>query len=102
MLKKARFVVIETTACARILRPIRYPADGLLRCGKTSVAKGLGWALDRLGAPRRVTAPLARLTMDGVRVLAPTRPRGGRSNESWMAQENLSAGGDEGEAVGFS
>jgi predicted transcriptional regulator of viral defense system len=64
-----------------------------LRYGKASVAKRLGWALDRTGAPRRVTAPLAKLPMDGVRVLDPTRPRGGRYNERWMVQENLSAGG---------
>jgi predicted transcriptional regulator of viral defense system len=64
-----------------------------LRFGKASVAKRVGWALDRLGAPRRVTAPLAKLPMDGVRVLDPTRPRGGRYNERWMVQENLGAGG---------
>lgn len=68
-------------------------AQYALRYGKASVAKRLGWALDRTGAPRRVTAPLARLPMDGVRVLDPTRPRGGRYNERWMVQENLSAGG---------
>jgi len=68
-------------------------AQYALRYGKASVAKRLGWALDRLGAPRRVTAPLAKLPMDGVRVLDPTRPRGGRYNERWMVQENLSAGG---------
>jgi predicted transcriptional regulator of viral defense system len=64
-----------------------------LRFGKASVAKRVGWALDRLGAPRRVTAPLAKLPMDGVRMLDPTRPRGGRYNERWMVQENLGAGG---------
>jgi hypothetical protein len=31
-------------------------------------------ALDRLGAPRRVTVPLAKLPMEGARTLAPTRP----------------------------
>jgi len=68
-------------------------AQYALRYGKASVAKRLGWALDRLGAPRRVTAPLAKLPMDGVRVLDPTRPRGGIYNERWMVQENLGAGG---------
>jgi predicted transcriptional regulator of viral defense system len=60
-----------------------------LRYGKASVAKRLGWALDRAGAPRRVTAPLARLPMDGVRVLDPTRPREGKYDERWMVQDNL-------------
>jgi predicted transcriptional regulator of viral defense system len=64
-----------------------------LRYGKASVAKRLGWALDRAGAPRRVTAPLAKLPMDGMRLLDPTRPRGGRFDERWMVQENLSPGG---------
>ena len=64
-----------------------------LRYGKASVAKRLGWALDRTGAPRRVTAPLAKLPMDGVRVLDPTRPREGKYDDRWMVQENLSAGG---------
>ncbi|MCG3143162.1 MAG: hypothetical protein HONDAALG_00483 [Gammaproteobacteria bacterium] len=64
-----------------------------LRYGKASVAKRLGWALDRTGAPRRVTAPLAELPMDGVRVLDPTRPREGKYDERWMVQENLGAGG---------
>jgi predicted transcriptional regulator of viral defense system len=64
-----------------------------LRYGKASVAKRLGWALDRAGIPLRVTAPLANLPMDGMRLLDPTRPRGGRYDERWMVQENLSAGG---------
>lgn len=64
-----------------------------LRYGKASVAKRLGWALDRAGAPRRVTAPLAKLPMDGARVLDPTRPREGKYDERWMVQENLSRGG---------
>ncbi len=68
-------------------------AQYALRYGKASVAKRVGWALDRMGAPRRVTAPLADLPMEGVRALDPTRPRGGRTNERWMVQENLSAGG---------
>lgn len=64
-----------------------------LRYGNASVAKRVGWALDRAGAPRRVTAPLAKLPMDGMRLLDPTRPRGGKFDERWMVQENLSAGG---------
>jgi len=64
-----------------------------LRYGKASVAKRLGWALDRAGIPHRVTAPLAKLPMDGMRLLDPTRPRGGKYDERWMVQDNLSAGG---------
>jgi len=68
-------------------------AQYALRYGKASVAKRLGWALDRAGVPRRVTAPLAKLPMEGMRLLDPTRPRGGKYDERWMVQENLSAGG---------
>jgi predicted transcriptional regulator of viral defense system len=67
-------------------------AQYALRYGKASVAKRLGWALDRLGAPRRVTGPLAKLPMEGVRTLDPTRPPVGRYNERWMVQENLRTG----------
>jgi len=68
-------------------------AQYALRYGKVSVAKRVGWAIERAGAPRRVTAPLAKLPMDGMRLLDPTRPRGGKFDERWMVQENLSAGG---------
>lgn len=66
-----------------------------IRLGKASVARRLGWALDRLGVPSRVTEPLASLPMDGVRVLDPTRPREGRYDDRWMVQENLSQRGEE-------
>ncbi len=65
-----------------------------LRYDKASVAKRVGWALERVGAPRRVTAPLAKLPMSGVRMLDPTRPREGKYDERWMVQDNLSAGGE--------
>ena len=60
-----------------------------VRLGKASVARRLGWALDRLGVPSCVTEPLASLSMDGVRVLDPTRPREGPYDDRWMVQENL-------------
>jgi predicted transcriptional regulator of viral defense system len=60
-----------------------------LRYGKASVAKRLGWALDRVGAPRRVTAPLAELPMAGVRSLDPTRPSRGSYDARWMIMDNL-------------
>ena len=67
-----------------------------VRLGKASVARRLGWALDRMGVPSRVTEPLASLPMDGVRVLDPTRPHEGRYDDRWMVQENL---GQRGEVV---
>lgn len=66
-----------------------------VRLGKASVARRLGWALDRLGVPSRLTEPLAGLPMDGIRVLDPTRPREGRYDERWMVQENLNHRGQE-------
>lgn len=63
-----------------------------LRYGNASVAKRLGWALDRAGAPRRVTLPLAELPMEGVRILDPTRPREGSNDTRWMVLDNLGGG----------
>ena len=67
-----------------------------VRLKKASIARRLGWALDRLGVPSCVTEPLASLPMDGVRVLDPTRPREGRYDDRWMVQENL---GERGQVV---
>jgi predicted transcriptional regulator of viral defense system len=78
---------------ARDLNPEKL-VEYALRYDKASVAKRVGWALDRMGAPRRVTAPLAKLPMSGVRMLDPTRPREGKYDERWMLQDNLSAGGE--------
>lgn len=63
-----------------------------LRYGKASVAKRLGWALERVGAPQRVTAPLADLPMAGLRSLDPTRPLQGSHDARWMVVNNLSLG----------
>jgi len=61
-----------------------------VRLGKASIARRLGWALDRLGVPSRVTDPLVRIPMDGVKVLDPTRPYEGRDDDQWMIRENVS------------
>ena len=61
-----------------------------VRLGKASIARRLGWALDRLGVPSRVTDPLVRIPMDGVKVLGPTRPYEGRDDDQWMIRENVS------------
>ena len=63
-----------------------------LRYGKASVAKRVGWALERAGAPRRATALLAEYPMEGVRVLDPTRPREGNYDGRWMIVDNLGGG----------
>jgi predicted transcriptional regulator of viral defense system len=63
-----------------------------LRYGKASVAKRLGWALERAGAPRGATSLLAEYPMEGVRALDPTRPREGTYDARWMVVDNLGGG----------
>jgi predicted transcriptional regulator of viral defense system len=60
-----------------------------LRYGKASVAKRLGWALERTGAPRGTTSLLAEYPMEGVRTLDPTRPREGNYDARWMVVDNI-------------
>jgi len=62
-----------------------------LRYGKGSVAKRLGWALERAQVPASVLAPLQALPVAGFRVLDPTRPARGPCDRRWMLQDNLSA-----------
>jgi predicted transcriptional regulator of viral defense system len=63
-----------------------------LRYGKASVAKRIGWALERAGAPQGLTSPLAEYPMEGVRALDPTRPREGNYDGRWMVVDNLGGG----------
>jgi predicted transcriptional regulator of viral defense system len=63
-----------------------------LRYGKASVTKRLGWALERVGAPRGATSLLAEFPMHGARALDPTRPREGNYDARWMVIDNLGGG----------
>jgi predicted transcriptional regulator of viral defense system len=59
------------------------------RYGKGSVAKRLGWALERLDVSSEFLDPLQEIPIRGFRVLDPTRPRRGSYDKRWMIQNNL-------------
>lgn len=59
------------------------------RYGKISVAKRLGWALERVGVPESVLEPLLKIPATGYHALDPTRPHLGPCDRRWMIQENL-------------
>ncbi len=60
------------------------------RYGKASVAKRLGWALERAGISEKELTPLRKMPVTGIAILDPTRPRRGPSNSKWQILENLS------------
>jgi predicted transcriptional regulator of viral defense system len=60
-----------------------------VRYRKVSVAKRLGWALERAGIPQRTLSPLRKIPMAGLAILDPTRPRGGPVHPTWHIRENL-------------
>jgi predicted transcriptional regulator of viral defense system len=60
-----------------------------LRYGKISVAKRVGWALERAGAAESVLQPLLDMPATGYHALDPTRPRRGPADKRWMIQDNL-------------
>jgi predicted transcriptional regulator of viral defense system len=60
-----------------------------LRYGATSVAKRLGFALERSGAPAKALEPLRVLPATGVRLLDPAGPPRGRCDRRWGVQDNL-------------
>lgn len=60
-----------------------------VRYGKASVAKRLGWALQRLDARSEFLDPLQKIPVKGFRLLDPTRPRRGPYDKQWMIQNNL-------------
>jgi predicted transcriptional regulator of viral defense system len=60
-----------------------------VRYGKASVAKRLGWALERANVSSDPLNPLRDMPIKGFRVLDPTRPRRGTYDKRWMIQNNL-------------
>jgi len=60
-----------------------------VRYGKASVAKRVGWALERLDASSRLLDPLQKMPVKGFRLLDPSRPRRGPYDKRWMIQNNL-------------
>lgn len=59
------------------------------RYGKISVAKRLGWALERAGVEERVLTPLLDMPAIGYHVLDPSHPHRGPCDKRWMIQNNL-------------
>ncbi|MGH7858282.1 MAG: type IV toxin-antitoxin system AbiEi family antitoxin domain-containing protein, partial [Candidatus Binatia bacterium] len=62
-----------------------------LRYGKVSVAKRVGYALERLGVRASIVEPLRALPVQGQRPLDPTKPAAGEYNRRWALRGNLSA-----------
>jgi len=60
-----------------------------LRYGKTSVAKRVGWALERAQVREPVWAPLLRVPTTRYHTLDPTLPRRGSCDSRWMILDNL-------------
>jgi predicted transcriptional regulator of viral defense system len=60
-----------------------------MRYGKASVAKRVGWAMERLDASPELLDPLQKMPIKGFRLLDPTRPRRGPYDRRWMIQNNL-------------
>lgn len=61
------------------------------RYGKVSVAKRIGFALERAGAGASLIEPLRVLPIQGIRLLDPTKPPRGERNTRWGLRENLGA-----------
>ncbi len=59
------------------------------RYGKISIAKRLGWALERSGVSQSVLEPLIKIPATGYHVLDPARPHRGTCDSRWMLQNNL-------------
>lgn len=60
-----------------------------IRYGKGSVAKRLGWSLEKIGIKEEIIAPLAAIPTSGFRILDPTRPQYGPCDKRWGIQNNL-------------
>ena len=74
------------------LQPERL-VEYALRYGRISVAKRLGWALERAHFDESLLLPLLKMKATGYHSLDPTRPRRGPCDKRWMIQDNLHARG---------
>ena len=59
------------------------------RYGRISVAKRLGWILERVGVSESLLVPLLEMPAAGYHVLDPRRPRRGVCDKRWMLQINI-------------
>ena len=85
-LGEALAVLQEHAADINVDRLVSYA----VRYGKGSVAKRLGWSLERVGIGGDVLVPLLEMPTTGYRVLDPTRPHRGPCDHRWSIQDNLS------------
>lgn len=67
--------------------------DHARRYGTISVAKRVGFALERAGVSTALIEPLRAVPMQGVRLLDPTKPSRGPRNARWGLRENLGSMG---------
>lgn len=68
---------------------VRKLVEYACRYGKISIAKRLGWALERAGVSESVLEPLLKISATGFHALDPARPRKGVCDRRWMIQNNL-------------
>lgn len=71
---------------------VRRLVEYAVRLDVAAVAKRLGWALEKLGVPPDVLAPLRSYPARGDSPLDPGRPARGRHNPTWHVIENLHDG----------
>ncbi|ETR70321.1 MAG: hypothetical protein OMM_08898 [Candidatus Magnetoglobus multicellularis str. Araruama] len=57
--------------------------------GKISIARRLGWTLDKIGVSELIYAPLLKMNATGYHLLDPTCPNKGKCDSRWMIQNNL-------------
>jgi predicted transcriptional regulator of viral defense system len=60
-----------------------------VRYGVASVAKRIGFALERAGVEASIIEPLRAFPMQGTRLLDPSKPARGTRNASWGLRVNL-------------
>jgi predicted transcriptional regulator of viral defense system len=62
-----------------------------VRYGTASVAKRIGFALERAGVKASLIAPLREFPMQGTRLLDPSKPERGTHDARWRLRVNLAA-----------
>lgn len=84
-LGEALGVLEEHLASLDVPKLVRYG----VAIGASTVAKRLGYSLERAGVDAALLAPLRAVPATGVRFLDPTRPRAGRRVAAWSLVDNL-------------
>lgn len=84
-LGEALGVLEEHLASLDLPKLVRYGTA----IGAGSVAKRLGYSLERAGVAPAILGPLRAVAVQGFRVLDPTRPKAGQRVASWSLVDNL-------------